>query len=757
MRGDVRGISRGTADRPEAPAGRRVALVVGIDTYAPHHADLANARNDAVAVAQRLTADFGFAVISLLDRDATAAAIHRVLDDWRATLRPADEVLVFFAGHRISVRGVATNAAATSPAGTPAATPATGNPNATHHPEGFLIPADGGATPESWLSEAALVEDARSLPAERVLLVLDACYAGTALRLTDAVHAGARQDQVIRILVAGTEDQPVLDGGAGQHSVFTRALLDGIDGLADSGQRPDGTVTARELITFVCAEVPWRSRVRLRPTATAQTPVGGTIQARPDGADFTFRPIRPRLPTTILRNLYSAHARDREAAAHQLGAMRGLPTAPLAGAELVRVLEESCGDGVGASPRGPGPATGATGHTTGGTGATASGPAASMPGPWAGTPGTVLPSPTELADLQDAAAESLGSLGEPCGFGPLLRIVRGELPRSPRPAAARALGRLVTTSSVEHPGEAAAERVAAVETLAGLVGDPDATLREAAKVGLGHVPESAGMLVARVADAPRAARSHLVDALACVAVAHPDDDAAWPRLPTRVAAWRRYHVARRRLAPRLPALMGDAGAVGIASAVGLALAYVAVTVVAFRADLRAYAPAVITVSALPGLIAGVALFALPRMTAAASRHQRLRAGAVGGLAAGLVVAAALWVPNWFLGVGCTGGADGCPAGAGWLWLVPGLVLGPALGLAVATALPAPGWPHGRRWGPALVVVLSVAGFVALRGSERFLITGLTAEVVAWAVGGFVFGLALALGWPVEEGAKDGQR
>ncbi|MDX5399240.1 MAG: hypothetical protein LPK92_05905, partial [Actinomycetes bacterium] len=370
-------------------------------------------------------------------------------------------------------------------------------------------------------------------------------------------------------------------------------------------------------------------------------------------------------------------------------------------------------------------------------------------------PGTVLPSPFELADLQDAAAESLGSLGEPCGFGPLLRIVRNELPRSPRPAAARALGRLVTTSSEEHASEAADERAAAVETLVGLVGDGDATLREAAKAGLGHVPGSAGVLVARVADAPRTARSHLVDALACVAVAHPDDDDAWPRLRTPAAAWRRYHVARRRLAPRMPVLVGDAGAVGIASAVGLALAYVAVTVVAFRADLRAYAPAVVTVSALPGLRAGVALFALPRVTAAASRHQRLRAGAVGGLLAGLVVAAALWVPNWFLGVGCTGGADGCPAGAGWLWLAPGLVLGPALGLVVATALPAPGWPHGRRWGPGLVVVLSVAGFVAVRGSELFRITDLAAEVVAWAVAGFVFGLALALGWPVEDGAPTG--
>jgi len=54
------------------------------------------------------------------------------------------------------------------------------------------------------------VERARTLPAQRVLLVLDACYAGTALRLSDAVRPDTRQDQVVKILVAGTERHPDL-------------------------------------------------------------------------------------------------------------------------------------------------------------------------------------------------------------------------------------------------------------------------------------------------------------------------------------------------------------------------------------------------------------------------------------------------------------------------------------------------------------------------------------------------------------------
>lgn len=708
-----------------AGAGRRVALVVGIDTYAPHHRNLANARNDAIAVSQRLTGDFGFTVTPLLDEDATAAAIWAVLRGWRTRLAPEDDAVLFFAGHGTSVT------------------------SAGRHPEGYLLPADAAHTPDTWLSEADLVAHARTLPAQRVLLILDACYAGTALRLSDAVRAGEREDQVIRILVAGTERQPVLDaGGGGQHSVFTRALLDGLDGLADTGQHPDGAVSARELITFVCAEVPWRSRVRQDPGTPAQTPVGGTIQARPDDADLTFTPTRPRLPATILRNLYSPQPADREAAARQLADLYGAATAPLAARELVRLLEEGKAEAE-AESVGPG-----------------------LPAP---------PRPAETA-LLAACAASLGALGELSGFGPLLHLLADERPGSPRPAAAEALGRLVATSSAAHPDRGERQRQQALETLIGLLGveptrpapratgpapppaavsSPDPALREAAKAGLAHVPTVAPALAARLtagppAEAhpkplPRPARTELADALAVIGQRNVRDDVAWPRLPT-LAAWeRRWHLARRRLAPRLAAILGDAGVVGAAAATALALTYLGITLVAFSPrDARAFAPGAISVGALPGLLAGMALFGLPRATSAASRFQSMRSGAVGGLLAGLVVAAALWVPHWYLGIGCPPN-EGCPPNAEWLWLVPGLVAGPALGVIAGTVLPAPGWPHGRRWGAPLLVAVSVATFAGVRMAWPALLTGraddVRLELGMWALGGLAFGLALALLWP----------
>jgi len=229
------------------------------------------------------------------------------------------------------------------------------------------------------------------------------------------------------------------------------------------------------------------------------------------------------------------------------------------------------------------------------------------------------------------------------------------------------------------------------------------------------------------------------------------DDVAWPRLPT-LAAWeRRCHLARRRLAPRLAAILGDAGVVGAAAATALALTYLGITLVAFTPrDARAFAPGAISVGALPGLLAGMALFGLPRATSAASRFQSMRSGAVGGLLAGLVVAAALWVPHWYLGIGCPPN-EGCPPNAEWLWLVPGLVAGPALGVIAGTVLPAPGWPHGRRWGAPLLVAVSVATFAGVRMAWPALLTGraddVRLELGMWALGGLAFGLALALLWP----------
>ena len=228
----------------EQPRGKRYALVIGIDEYRHGLPELGYAVRDATAIGGKLRDDFGFEVTLLPNGDAHTGAIRDILECWEAETKPEDSVLVFFAGHGEN------------------------HPAADRQNEGYLLPAEASNDPSSWLAESEILQHAKNMPARWILLIFDACYAGTTFR--HDIPRGARDDQVLKALVAGTEDQPALDGGAGDHSIFTRAILDGLDGLADSGQRPDDIISASELIVYVKSEVPWRSRLR----GHEQTPKG---------------------------------------------------------------------------------------------------------------------------------------------------------------------------------------------------------------------------------------------------------------------------------------------------------------------------------------------------------------------------------------------------------------------------------------------------------------------------------------------------
>lgn len=80
--------------------------------------------------------------------------------------------------------------------------------------------------------------------ARHVLVISDSCFSGDLTRdkpsppadLSDAERerrlttAAAKAS---RILVTSGYDEPVLDGGGGGHSVFARALIDGLDRIPD--------------------------------------------------------------------------------------------------------------------------------------------------------------------------------------------------------------------------------------------------------------------------------------------------------------------------------------------------------------------------------------------------------------------------------------------------------------------------------------------------------------------------------------------
>lgn len=99
------GVSRTTAQdrrltRAGQDGGRRLALVVGNDSYAA--ARLNNARNDARAVSAALK-DLGFDVTEALDvrRDSFAGTLAKFSD----TVGPNDAALFYYAGHGMQIDG----------------------------------------------------------------------------------------------------------------------------------------------------------------------------------------------------------------------------------------------------------------------------------------------------------------------------------------------------------------------------------------------------------------------------------------------------------------------------------------------------------------------------------------------------------------------------------------------------------------------------------------------------------------------------
>lgn len=195
------------------------ALVIGVSRYADPQYDLSYARSDAEAMAKLLGNDFGFdQVWTLYDKDATKANITRFFEQDLQRTDEDDGILIFFAGHGITVMsGIGDD-------------------------RGFLVPHDGDPKrPYANLSLTAIRDDyLPMIPAKHVLLIVDACYGGLALRdvatverpqsIDDSVLAElTRRDRKVRqVLAAGTKDQRVLDGGLFGHSVFTGRLIEAL-------------------------------------------------------------------------------------------------------------------------------------------------------------------------------------------------------------------------------------------------------------------------------------------------------------------------------------------------------------------------------------------------------------------------------------------------------------------------------------------------------------------------------------------------
>ncbi|PYO02356.1 MAG: hypothetical protein DMD89_04380, partial [Candidatus Rokuibacteriota bacterium] len=256
------GGTEALAARVRGMGGAAWALVVGINAY--HHAERLNyAVADARAVAVALPG-FGFETVRLLlDDEATKGNIERVIyGEFKERMKPEDRLFVFFAGHGISVR-----------------LPRGGE-------EGYLLPVD--ADPHRPELTAIAMDEIRKMGkrvnARHVFFAIDSCFSGFALTrditpeiVTDLEIASALEEPVVQVLTAGRKGQKSIEEGG--HGLFTRRLLDGLQGLAD--REGKGFVTVTQLAAWLSPRVARDSAGRQHPQYSALDGEGDFIFVLP--------------------------------------------------------------------------------------------------------------------------------------------------------------------------------------------------------------------------------------------------------------------------------------------------------------------------------------------------------------------------------------------------------------------------------------------------------------------------------------------
>jgi len=216
----VQSPQRGLAVVPELNKpgnwGQYHALIIGINDY-DRWPRLQTAVKDATVLRDLLVSRYGFNmknVILRTDRKASRRQINRDLRYLAQSMRPEDNLLIYYAGH-----GQLDDL--------------TG--------DGYWVPAEGAMKdPSTWVANSYIkaILSSEKVQAKNVVVIADSCYSGSMLRggpslmsLDDqryrekiAQKAALRSRQVISS--GGVE--PVADGGAEGHSLFAFYLIDAL-------------------------------------------------------------------------------------------------------------------------------------------------------------------------------------------------------------------------------------------------------------------------------------------------------------------------------------------------------------------------------------------------------------------------------------------------------------------------------------------------------------------------------------------------
>ncbi|MBL8269581.1 caspase family protein [Steroidobacter sp.] len=245
--------------------GRYYAIVIGNQNYQSIES-LATPRYDAARAARILADRYGFTV-SILE-DANDITMLKAINDLNSVLKPDDNLLIYYAGHGARLQSGKSEA-------------------------GYWLPVNADAPPKDtfWVPNEQITGHLGRLPAKRVLVVADSCYAGllstdpSYLFLNDKVtyskdYIKFKLPKRARLLLSSGGDRPVLDEGSGGNSVFARAFLDELE-------NNQGILSSPELFSRI------RKRVEIaaQKNKFVQTPEFKSIKgAGHEVGDFFFVP-----------------------------------------------------------------------------------------------------------------------------------------------------------------------------------------------------------------------------------------------------------------------------------------------------------------------------------------------------------------------------------------------------------------------------------------------------------------------------------
>lgn len=236
----------------DAPPGKLHLLTVAVQDYDDDSLDLAFPIRDAAAFEEalvgavtmpgqegRLASLLGreIAVTRLYNQDVTRARVAQAIETIAAQMHPNDIFVLFVAGHGLTDRG-------------------------RFHFLGSDVRT--GRDPRAELAERAISQGdwnrwLSSLPAQRSIVLFDACESGSALRmdaafrLHQAVTNGATGNGTTRLMMsASAETQYALEGHNG-HGAFTSVVL---DAFSAGDRNDDGLISATELSEYVRTALP---------------------------------------------------------------------------------------------------------------------------------------------------------------------------------------------------------------------------------------------------------------------------------------------------------------------------------------------------------------------------------------------------------------------------------------------------------------------------------------------------------------------